>query len=63
MALTVGSRIDAYVIKATLGAGAGACGPREDSEVFRAPQRRRVGVGPHAMRNADRAHSAHHIWS
>jgi len=26
-----------------------ACGPREDSEVFRAPERERVGVGPHAQ--------------
>jgi hypothetical protein len=26
-----------------------ACGPREDSEVCRAPERERVGVGPHAQ--------------
>jgi integrase/recombinase XerC len=28
------------------GSRASACGPREDSEVFRAPQRERAGVGP-----------------
>jgi hypothetical protein len=26
-----------------------AWGPREDSESFRAPERERVGVGPHAQ--------------
>src|SRR5262249_37246457 len=32
-----------------LGANSSACGPREESEVLRAPQRERVGVGPHAQ--------------